>query len=150
MTALNAITPISEIKLNQAKAPDMIVFPLQSVGSQRHHPVRLGGRARLHRGPVAACAPVRSCQRGLIRDRPHDDDDDHRLYRCGACLLAGAGAGRSGSIERMWRAEAMQLDQMDRLLTSYGDANVAATREALHAYAQSIVSDEWPKLSELN
>jgi hypothetical protein len=56
--------------------------------------------------------------------------------------------GNLRNTERIVAAEAMQLDQTDRLLTSYGDANVAAIREALRAYAQSIVSDEWPKLSE--
>jgi hypothetical protein len=56
--------------------------------------------------------------------------------------------GNLRSVERIVAAEAMQLDQADRLLTSYGDANVAAIREAVRAYAQSIVSDEWPKLSE--
>ena len=56
--------------------------------------------------------------------------------------------GNLRSVEKIVAAEAMQLNQMDRLLTSYGDANVAATREAVHAYAQSIVTDEWPKLSE--
>ena len=56
--------------------------------------------------------------------------------------------GNLRSVERVVAAEAMQLDQADRLLTSYGDANVAAIREAVRAYAQSIVSDEWPKLSE--
>jgi Protein of unknown function (DUF4239) len=56
--------------------------------------------------------------------------------------------GNLRSVERVVAAEAMQLDQADRLLTSYGDANVAAIREAVRAYAQSIVTDEWPKLSE--
>jgi hypothetical protein len=44
--------------------------------------------------------------------------------------------------------EALQLNQMDRLLASYGDPNVAAIRSAVHAYAESVVSDEWPKLAE--
>jgi Protein of unknown function (DUF4239) len=56
--------------------------------------------------------------------------------------------GNLRSVERIVAAEAMQLDQADRLLTGYSDANVAAIREAVRAYAQSIVSDEWPKLSE--
>ena len=45
-------------------------------------------------------------------------------------------------------SEAMQLEQMDRLLTQYGDAKVAAIHEAVLAYAESVVADEWPKLSE--
>jgi hypothetical protein len=37
---------------------------------------------------------------------------------------------------------------MDRLLIGYGNAKVAAIRETVHAYGESIVTDEWPKLSE--
>jgi hypothetical protein len=55
--------------------------------------------------------------------------------------------GNLRSVEKIVAAEAMQLSQVDRLLTSYGDANVAAIRESVRAYAESIVSDEWPKLS---
>ena len=52
-----------------------------------------------------------------------------------------------GSVQQTVSSEAMQLNQMDRLLVLYGDAKVSAIREALHAYAESIVADEWPKLS---
>jgi hypothetical protein len=51
-------------------------------------------------------------------------------------------------VQQTVSAEAMQLEQMDRLLAHYGDAKVAAIREAVLAYAESIVADEWPMLSE--
>ena len=56
--------------------------------------------------------------------------------------------GNLRNTEKTVASEAVQLNQMDRLLTSYGDAKVAAIREAVHAYAESVVTDEWPKLSE--
>jgi hypothetical protein len=56
--------------------------------------------------------------------------------------------GNLRNTEKTVASEALQLNQMDRLLTSYGDAKVAAIREAVHAYAESVVADEWPKLSE--
>src|SRR5579863_6599220 len=42
----------------------------------------------------------------------------------------------------------MQLSQVDRLLISYGDATAASIRETVHIYTESIVADEWPKLSQ--
>jgi hypothetical protein len=56
--------------------------------------------------------------------------------------------GNLRSVEKTVAAEAMQLNQMDRLLTSYGDPKVVAIRTAARAYAESIVTDEWPRLSE--
>ena len=56
--------------------------------------------------------------------------------------------GNLRNTEKTVASEAVQLNQMDRLLTSYGDAKVAAIREAVHAYAESVVTEEWPKLSE--
>lgn len=55
--------------------------------------------------------------------------------------------GNLRSVQQTVSSEAMQLNQMDRLLVLYGDAKVSAIRGALHAYAESIVADEWPKLS---
>ena len=40
--------------------------------------------------------------------------------------------------------EASRIDQLDRLLTRYGDGEVARTRTLLRAYATSLVKDEWP------
>lgn len=40
--------------------------------------------------------------------------------------------------------EASRIDQLDRLLTRYGDADVAKARPMLRAYATSLVKDEWP------
>jgi len=56
--------------------------------------------------------------------------------------------GNLRAVQQTVADESMQLNQMDRLLTRYGDAKVAAIREAAHTYADSIVVDEWPKLSE--
>ena len=56
--------------------------------------------------------------------------------------------GNLRSVEKMVATEAMQLRQMDRVLASYGDERVVVIRDAVRAYAQSVVSDEWPKLSE--
>lgn len=56
--------------------------------------------------------------------------------------------GNLRSVQQTVSGEAMQLEQMDRLLAQYGDAKVAAIREAVLAYAYSVVADEWPKLSE--
>ena len=56
--------------------------------------------------------------------------------------------GNLRSVERAVAGEAMQLSQMDRLLAGYGDPAVAAIRETARVYAESIVTDEWPKLSE--
>ncbi len=56
--------------------------------------------------------------------------------------------GNLRTAEKSVTSEALQLTQMDRLLTSYGNANVAAIRSAVQDYAESIVTDEWPKLAE--
>lgn len=44
------------------------------------------------------------------------------------------------------QAEASQINGLDRLLTRYGDPDVAAIRPYLLAYAKSIVRDEWPAM----
>jgi hypothetical protein len=56
--------------------------------------------------------------------------------------------GNLRSVQQTVAGEALQLEQMDRLLGRYGDAKVAAIRDAVCAYAESVVADEWPKLSE--
>jgi hypothetical protein len=45
-------------------------------------------------------------------------------------------------------AEAALINNMDRLMTRYGDPKVAELRKSLMAYTQSIVNDEWPLLSQ--
>lgn len=49
-------------------------------------------------------------------------------------------------IEGIVLSEASQINTLDRLLTRYGDPEVASIRPDLLAYAQSIVKDEWPLL----
>ncbi len=51
------------------------------------------------------------------------------------------------SVQQTVAGEAIELNQIDRLLTRYGDPKVKAIREAVHAYADSIVADEWPQLA---
>jgi Protein of unknown function (DUF4239) len=55
--------------------------------------------------------------------------------------------GNLRSVEKTVAAEALQLNQMDRLVESFGD-KAASIRNAIHAYAVSVVTQEWPKLSE--
>ena len=42
--------------------------------------------------------------------------------------------------------ESSRIDQLDRLLTRYGDADVAKARPLLRTYATSVVKDEWPAM----
>ena len=51
------------------------------------------------------------------------------------------------NVERTVAMEAMQLDQVDRLLVGYGYTSVQCAKTA-RDYAQSVVSDEWPKFSD--
>jgi hypothetical protein len=50
------------------------------------------------------------------------------------------------NIQKLVSTEADQLNQLDRLLTRYGDPSVGRIRETLRAYAESVVRDEWPEL----
>ena len=50
------------------------------------------------------------------------------------------------SLEKVISAEASQINNLDRLLTRFGDPTAEAIRPALHAYTKSIVEDEWPDL----
>ena len=43
-------------------------------------------------------------------------------------------------------AEAAQINQLDRLLARYGDSLASEIRPLLHAYASSIVMDDWPAM----
>ena len=56
--------------------------------------------------------------------------------------------GNLRNVEKSVATEAMQLAQLDRLLLSYGDPDVATIRQAVQAYTESVAVDEWPKLSE--
>ena len=56
--------------------------------------------------------------------------------------------GNLRSVEKTVAAEAMQLNQLDRLLLSYGEADAAAIRQTLCAYGEFIVHDEWPSLAQ--
>ena len=56
--------------------------------------------------------------------------------------------GNLRSVEKTVASEAMQINQLDRLLMSYGDVTVGSFRETVRAYVESIVSEEWPKLSQ--
>ncbi|MBS0538450.1 MAG: DUF4239 domain-containing protein [Proteobacteria bacterium] len=42
--------------------------------------------------------------------------------------------------------EASRIEQLDRLLTRYGDPDVAAGRPLLRAYAVALAKDEWPNM----
>jgi hypothetical protein len=48
--------------------------------------------------------------------------------------------------DAMVSSEAARIDQLDRLLTRYGDARAAAARPLLRYYAQSVAKDEWPAM----
>ncbi len=56
----------------------------------------------------------------------------------------------SRQADALVQAEASQINSLDRLLTRYGDGDAgngaAAIRPHLHAYAKSIVEDEWPAM----
>ena len=55
--------------------------------------------------------------------------------------------GNLRNVEKTVANEAVQLNLMDRPLTNYGDAELTAIREAVRAYAEFVVADEWPQLS---
>jgi hypothetical protein len=56
--------------------------------------------------------------------------------------------GNLRSVEATVAEEAMQLSQVDRLLVSYGDASAGSIQEMVRAYTESVVAEEWPKLSQ--
>jgi len=51
-------------------------------------------------------------------------------------------------VEAMVQREASHINNLDRLLTRYGDPAVAAIRPMLLDYAVSIVKDEWPAMAK--
>lgn len=52
----------------------------------------------------------------------------------------------SRDADALVQVEASHINNLDRLLTRYGDPAVAAIRPDLLAYAKSIVKDEWPAM----
>jgi len=48
--------------------------------------------------------------------------------------------------EHIVRQEAVRINNLDRLLIRYGNPELETVRTALRAYAQSIVTDEWPEM----
>lgn len=57
--------------------------------------------------------------------------------------------GNLRNVQKTVNLEALQLNQLDRLAISYGP-DLAAVRPTARDYAQSVVSDEWPKLGKHN
>jgi ABC-type multidrug transport system fused ATPase/permease subunit len=49
-------------------------------------------------------------------------------------------------VDALVAAEATQINNLDRILTRYGDPSAEIVRPALHIYAKSIVQEEWPML----
>ena len=56
--------------------------------------------------------------------------------------------GNYRNLEAQVGIEAHNLAQLDRLILRYGDPALSGIRVALRAYANSIVTDEWPELSK--
>jgi hypothetical protein len=54
--------------------------------------------------------------------------------------------GNDRQIDTLATSEAVAINNLDRLLTRYGDPAAVAVRPALRAYAEAIVSDEWPAM----
>lgn len=55
--------------------------------------------------------------------------------------------GNLRAVQKTVNMEALQLNQLDRLAISYGP-DLTAVRQTAHDYAQSVVSDEWPRLAK--
>jgi len=49
-------------------------------------------------------------------------------------------------VDALLTAEAVQINQLDRLLTRLGDSQASDIRPLLHTYARSIVADDWPSM----
>jgi hypothetical protein len=49
-------------------------------------------------------------------------------------------------VDTLVAIEATQINNLDRILTRYGDPSAEAVRPALHTYAKSVVQEEWPAL----
>lgn len=56
--------------------------------------------------------------------------------------------GNFRKVEALVATEASQVNTLDRLMTRYGDPEVAALRPKLLDYAVSIVRDEWPSMAQ--
>ena len=50
-------------------------------------------------------------------------------------------------VETLTQSEAAHINNLDKLLTRYGDPTVSAIRPLLHEYAVSIVKSEWPAMA---
>lgn len=73
------------------------------------------------------------------------------VFRFAGLVLAFSLVQANGDLRKLETqvgVEAHNLAQMDRLILRYGDTNTNALRTALHDYAKSIVTDEWPELSK--
>jgi hypothetical protein len=55
--------------------------------------------------------------------------------------------GNLRNVQKTVNMEALQLNQLDRLAISYGP-DLTAVRQTARDYAQSVVSDEWPRLRQ--
>lgn len=55
--------------------------------------------------------------------------------------------GNLRNVQKTVNMEALQLNQLDRLAISYGP-DLTAVRQTARDYAQSVVSDEWPRLGK--
>jgi hypothetical protein len=67
---------------------------------------------------------------------------------CGL-LLAFSLVNVQGNLRRvdgLVATEASQINNLDRLLTRFGDPQTEAVRSSLHAYVRSIIHDEWPAM----
>jgi hypothetical protein len=56
--------------------------------------------------------------------------------------------GNFRRVEALVSTEASQVNTLDRLMTRYGEPEVAALRPKLLDYALSIVQDEWPSMAQ--
>ena len=51
-------------------------------------------------------------------------------------------------VDALISTEASQIDQFDRLLTRMNSPAATAARQPLHAYAESVMKDEWPEMAK--
>lgn len=95
---------------------------------------------------------------GAISTKIHDNANTDFVLRMQTTLFSITGLVLAFSlvqadinfrqVETYVSTEAARIDQLDRLLTRYDDAQVAKIRGLLRAYAESIAHDEWPTMNE--
>jgi hypothetical protein len=95
---------------------------------------------------------------GVISKTIHDNANTDFVLRMQTTLFSITGLVLAFSlvqadinfrqVETYVSTEAARIDQLDRLLTRYDDANVLKIRGLLRAYAESIARDEWPTMNE--